>query len=137
VTGAESAGRAFAVYEQAALLAANLVLLFLARVVGEVEQKIELGPRLTLRRRHGHGIRPYAYGHTGYTGTLLWIDPLSDTFLITLTSRLHPGGHGDARLLRQKVAQAVPAATNRDFAHVIDMMAEQRCASSEALASGW
>ena len=50
---------------------------------------------------------PRAYGHTGYTGTMLWIDPSSETFLIVLTSRLHPDDRGDVRLLRQKVAEAV------------------------------
>jgi CubicO group peptidase (beta-lactamase class C family) len=73
--------------------------------------------------RHGLGwdiASPYAagidtafggsgYGHTGYTGTMLWVDPSTDSFLIVLTSRLHPNGGGDA--LRQKVAQVVASAT--------------------------
>jgi CubicO group peptidase (beta-lactamase class C family) len=50
---------------------------------------------------------PRAYGHTGYTGTLLWIDPDTGRFLILLTSRLHPDGHGDAKPLRQEVAALV------------------------------
>lgn len=54
---------------------------------------------------------PQAYGHTGYTGTMLWIDPVRQTFLILLTSRLHPDGRGDARPLREQVARAVAAAT--------------------------
>ena len=35
-----------------------------------------------------------SYGHTGFTGTLLWIDPFSQTFVILLTNRLHPDGQG-------------------------------------------
>ena len=35
-----------------------------------------------------------SFGHTGFTGTSLWIDPETETFVIILTSRLHPDGHG-------------------------------------------
>ena len=31
-----------------------------------------------------------AYGHTGFTGTSLWIDPEMDLFVILLTNRVHP-----------------------------------------------
>jgi CubicO group peptidase (beta-lactamase class C family) len=33
---------------------------------------------------------PRAYGHTGFTGTSLWIDPAYDLFVILLTNRVHP-----------------------------------------------
>ena len=36
-----------------------------------------------------------SYGHTGYTGTAIWIDPATRTFLIVLTNRLHPDGKGN------------------------------------------
>jgi CubicO group peptidase (beta-lactamase class C family) len=58
---------------------------------------------------------PRAYGHTGYTGTMLWIDPASQTFLIVLTSRLHPAGRGDVKPLREAVAKVVAVATRRRF----------------------
>ncbi|HMO37168.1 MAG TPA: serine hydrolase domain-containing protein, partial [Gemmatales bacterium] len=45
-----------------------------------------------------------SYGHTGFTGTSLWIDPTSDTILILLTNRVHPNGKGNATPLRRKVA---------------------------------
>lgn len=51
-----------------------------------------------------------SFGHTGYTGTSLWIDPNSDTFLIILTNRLHPDGKGNVKPLRSKAAAAVAAA---------------------------
>jgi CubicO group peptidase (beta-lactamase class C family) len=50
---------------------------------------------------------PSAYGHTGYTGCSLWIDPSSGGFLILLTSRLHPDGHGDVKPLRHELARLV------------------------------
>ncbi len=51
-----------------------------------------------------------SYGHTGFTGTSLWIDPVSGTFIIILTNRVHPDGGGDAVPLRSKIATAVAAA---------------------------
>jgi CubicO group peptidase (beta-lactamase class C family) len=36
-----------------------------------------------------------SYGHTGFTGVLLWIDPYSKSFVILLTNRLHPDGQGN------------------------------------------
>lgn len=46
-----------------------------------------------------------AFGHTGYTGTSLWIDPVSGRFAIVLTNRVHPHGAGDAQPLRTAVAE--------------------------------
>lgn len=51
-----------------------------------------------------------SFGHTGYTGTSLWIDPKSKTFLIILTSRLHPRGKGQVKTLRARVSAAVAQA---------------------------
>ena len=51
-----------------------------------------------------------SFGHTGYTGTAMWIDPGSQTYMIILTSRLHPNGQGNVKPLRAKIAAAVAAA---------------------------
>ncbi|MGP8050622.1 MAG: exo-beta-N-acetylmuramidase NamZ domain-containing protein [Desulfobaccales bacterium] len=51
-----------------------------------------------------------SFGHTGYTGTSIWVDPRSRTYLIILTNRLHPSGRGEVRALRAKVAAVVAAA---------------------------
>ncbi len=51
-----------------------------------------------------------SFGHTGYTGTSIWVDPRSQTFVIILTSRLHPDGRGDVKQLRARVTSAVAAA---------------------------
>lgn len=42
-------------------------------------------------------------GHTGYTGTGLWIDLVQQRFVVLLSNRLHPDGKGDARPLRREV----------------------------------
>jgi uncharacterized protein YbbC (DUF1343 family)/CubicO group peptidase (beta-lactamase class C family) len=78
-------------------------------------------PGISTQRGLGWDIRsPYSrvfnaafpkgsFGHTGYTGTAIWIDPRSQTFMIILTSRLHPNGHGNVKPLRAKTAAAVAA----------------------------
>jgi uncharacterized protein YbbC (DUF1343 family)/CubicO group peptidase (beta-lactamase class C family) len=50
-----------------------------------------------------------SFGHTGFTGTSLWLDPRSDTFVVFLSSRLHPSGQGDVTALRGQVATVVAA----------------------------
>jgi uncharacterized protein YbbC (DUF1343 family)/CubicO group peptidase (beta-lactamase class C family) len=51
---------------------------------------------------------PTSFGHTGFTGTSLWIDPETETFVILLTSRLHPDGKGASPgALRAEVATLV------------------------------
>src|SRR5437868_4489049 len=51
-----------------------------------------------------------SFGHTGFTGTSLWIDPTTRTYLIILTNAVHPRGKGSAIALRSKIATAVAAA---------------------------
>ncbi|HET7833240.1 MAG TPA: exo-beta-N-acetylmuramidase NamZ domain-containing protein [Gallionella sp.] len=48
-----------------------------------------------------------SYGHTGYTGTMLWIDPISQMYVIVLTNRVYPNGKGDVGPLRKAVLQTV------------------------------
>jgi uncharacterized protein YbbC (DUF1343 family)/CubicO group peptidase (beta-lactamase class C family) len=48
-----------------------------------------------------------AYGHLGYTGTALWIDPITETYIILLTNRLHPDGKGDVKELRAAIKKIV------------------------------
>ena len=38
----------------------------------------------------GHRLSPRAFGHTGFTGTSMWIDPSHDLFVILLTNRVNP-----------------------------------------------
>ena len=51
-----------------------------------------------------------SYGHTGFTGTSLWIDPTTDSYVIFLSSRLYPDGTGDVTPLRNRVATVAAAA---------------------------
>jgi len=44
------------------------------------------------------------FGHTGFTGTSLWIEPDHKGFVLFLSSRLHPSGKGDVQRLRGQIA---------------------------------
>lgn len=58
---------------------------------------------------NGDFLSPNTYGHTGYTGTSIVIDPDTDTSVILLINAVHPeDGHGVVRL-RSLVANAVAA----------------------------
>ncbi|MEV0724199.1 serine hydrolase [Micromonospora purpureochromogenes] len=49
---------------------------------------------------------PVAFGHTGFTGTSIVIDPLSHSFLILLSNRVHPDrGWGSNNVARRAVAR--------------------------------
>lgn len=51
-----------------------------------------------------------SYGHTGFTGTSIWIDPTTQTVVIFLSNRVHPDGTGDVVALRGRVATMAAAA---------------------------
>jgi CubicO group peptidase (beta-lactamase class C family) len=38
----------------------------------------------------GQRLSSTAFGHTGFTGTSLWMDPASDLFVLLLTNRVNP-----------------------------------------------
>jgi uncharacterized protein YbbC (DUF1343 family) len=65
----------------------------------------------------GEGLSPQAFGHFGFTGTALWIDPDKDLFIVVLTNRVHPDGKGDAKPLVARIntlaARAIGPAVGR------------------------
>ncbi|HEV2426435.1 MAG TPA: exo-beta-N-acetylmuramidase NamZ domain-containing protein [Terriglobia bacterium] len=54
-----------------------------------------------------------SYGHTGFTGTSIWVDPFSRTYVILLTSAVHPEGMGNVIALRSEIADIAAAAYAR------------------------
>jgi uncharacterized protein YbbC (DUF1343 family) len=50
-----------------------------------------------------------SYGHTGFTGTSLWIDPLTKTYVILLANSVHPDLRAALTPVRAKVATIVAA----------------------------
>ena len=63
------------------------------------------------------------FGHTGFTGTSLWVDRPSGTFVVALTSRLHPDGKAPSpSALRYEVASVIAAS-------VVDVVPGSRTAT--------
>jgi len=65
-----------------------------------------------------------SFGHTGFTGTSLWIDPTTQTAVIFLSNRVHPNGKGNVTRVRGQVAtlaaSALPKASAPDAARMAD-----------------
>src|SRR5436190_10764649 len=73
-----------------------------------------------------------SFGHTGFTGTSLWVDPTTRTYIILLTNAVHPRGQGTAVALRSKVATAVAAALPLTVSEKEDLRAKSLTGYNEA-----
>lgn len=64
-----------------------------------------------------------SFGHTGFTGTSLWLDPSTKSYVVFLSNRVHPDGKGDVTALRAKVATVAAAAlmSSEDVARAGDV----------------
>ncbi len=63
----------------------------------------------------GHWLtKGVSFGHSGFTGTSLWMDPASGGWVVFLSNRVHPDGKGNVIALRRKVGDAVGRALGLD-----------------------
>lgn len=53
----------------------------------------------------GTKFSPSAFGHGGFTGTAIWVDPGTDLYVIFLSNRVHPNGKGSVNTLAGKIAE--------------------------------
>jgi CubicO group peptidase (beta-lactamase class C family) len=53
------------------------------------------------------------FGHTGFTGTSVWVDPNSKTAVIVLTNRVHPDDKGNVTRLRREIGTLVARAVGK------------------------
>jgi uncharacterized protein YbbC (DUF1343 family)/CubicO group peptidase (beta-lactamase class C family) len=51
-----------------------------------------------------------SFGHTGFTGTSIWVDPATQVFVVFMSNRVHPEGKGDVTPLRARVATIAASA---------------------------
>ena len=83
-----------------------------------------------------------SYGHKGFTGTGIWIDPVSNTYVIILTNRVHPNGKGKVDPLRTKTLSVVneaigPVPVELDLAsRLLPGQVEQGESNSEKVQTG-
>ena len=79
-----------------------------------------------------------SYGHTGWTGTALWIDPFSRTFWIFLSNRVHPDGKGNILPLQLQLGTlAAQAVEGFDFTQVVGALPARRSNQMAAAAPGF
>ncbi|MGK0188196.1 MAG: hypothetical protein ACI9R3_003988 [Verrucomicrobiales bacterium] len=65
-----------------------------------------------------------SFGHTGWTGTSIWMDPYSQTFLILVSNRNHPTEAGSVLTLRHALANRIPDVIPEfDFKNVVGSLA--------------
>jgi uncharacterized protein YbbC (DUF1343 family) len=57
----------------------------------------------------GDLMSPSAFGHGGFTGTVLWMDPQSDLTFVFLSNRVHPNGKGSVNRLAARIATIAAA----------------------------
>jgi CubicO group peptidase (beta-lactamase class C family) len=88
------------------------------------EAVLEHGHDTVLRRGLGWALKtshenscgammsPSTFGHTGFTGTSIWVDPARDLNVVLLTNAVH-FGRTDIRPIRAAVADAAVTATDR------------------------
>jgi len=78
-----------------------------------------------------------SYGHTGWTGPSLWIDPFSQTFVIFLCNRNHPDETGNVGPLRARLGTlAAEAVSDFNFAYVPGSLSARPEAEAAAAAIG-
>jgi uncharacterized protein YbbC (DUF1343 family) len=58
----------------------------------------------------GDRLSDQAYGHGGFTGTVLWVDPELDLFFVFLSNRVHPNGKGLVNPLAGRIASVLATA---------------------------
>jgi uncharacterized protein YbbC (DUF1343 family) len=78
-----------------------------------------------------------SYGHSGWTGTSLWLDPFSRTFVILMSNRNHPTEDGNVLALRRQVGTlAAEAVEGFNLAGVPGALPRQAPAAKPAAAPG-
>ena len=68
--------------------------------------------RTAFSKNRGQSFSPQAFGHGGFTGTGLWIDPELDLFAVFLSNRVHPNGKGEVNGLIGRINTVVGQAVN-------------------------
>ena len=74
-----------------------------------------------------------SYGHTGFTGTSLWIDPTTDTYIILLANGVHPRGGHPVTDLRGRLATATVDALNLTVAQAENYRLARNTGYNESL----
>ncbi len=80
-----------------------------ARPVPGGQRALGWDARTSFSSNRGNGFSDRSFGHTGFTGTSIWIDPDKQMAVIFLSNRVHPDGKGQINRLRGQVASLAAA----------------------------
>ncbi len=81
--------------------------MFSPHVIGETTRGLGWDIASPYSRTLGSYFPIGSVGHTGFTGTAIWMDPPSQVYMVLLTNRVHPYGKGDVAELRRRVSAAI------------------------------
>jgi len=81
--------------------------MFAPHVIGESTRGLGWDISSPYSRTLGAYFPMGSVGHTGFTGTAIWMDPATGVYMILLTNRVHPYGKGDVAELRRRISAAV------------------------------
>ncbi len=84
--------------------------MFEPRLIGETTRGLGWDMASPYSRALGSYFPMGSAGHTGFTGTSIWMDPPTRTYAIVLTNRVHPYGKGKVMELRRRVSAVVGGA---------------------------
>ncbi len=84
-----------------------------SREVGSNKRGLGWDKRSVYSRNRGRSMSDQAFGHGGFTGTAMWIDPGLDLYVIFLSNRLHPDGVGEVNSLAGRIGAFACAAVVR------------------------
>jgi CubicO group peptidase (beta-lactamase class C family) len=84
----------------------------LPRVVPRGSRTFGWDHRSPYSSNRGESLSDQAFGHGGFTGTVMWIDPGCDRVFIFLSNRLHPDGKGSVNRLAGRIATIVGESAN-------------------------
>jgi uncharacterized protein YbbC (DUF1343 family) len=83
--------------------------MFTPHTVGETTRGLGWDMSSPFSRVLGSFFPMSSVGHTGFTGTSIWMDPPSQTYAIVLSNRVHPDGKGSVVGLRRQVSAVLGA----------------------------
>ena len=89
------------------LKAATVRAMFAPHVIGESTRGLGWDISSPYSRTLGAYFPMGSVGHSGFTGTAIWMDPATGVYMILLTNRVHPYGKGDVAELRRRISAAV------------------------------
>ena len=81
--------------------------MFAPHVIGESTRGLGWDIASPYSRTLGAYFPMGSVGHTGFTGTAIWMDPATNMYMILLTNRVHPYGRGEVAELRRRISAAV------------------------------